>query len=79
MIMNVVSCLEDIDKNYSLKNQIVMLKWTAIFLVIALVAAIFGFGGVAEAAASIAKVIFFIFIALVVITGIIGFTAINRK
>jgi uncharacterized membrane protein YtjA (UPF0391 family) len=32
-----------------------MLKWTAIFLVIAIIAAIFGFTGVAEGAASIAK------------------------
>ena len=41
-----------------------MLKWTAIFLVIAIIAAIFGFTGVAEGAASIAKTIFFIFIVL---------------
>jgi uncharacterized membrane protein YtjA (UPF0391 family) len=49
-----------------------MLKWAAIFLVISIVAAIFGFGGIAEGAASIAKVLFFIFIVLFVLTLIFG-------
>ena len=56
-----------------------MLKWTAVFLVIALVAAIFGFGGVAEAAASIAKVIFFIFLALWLIAIILGVTIFKKR
>ena len=38
-----------------------MLRWTVIFLVIAIIAAIFGFGGIAAGAAGIAKVLFFIF------------------
>jgi uncharacterized membrane protein YtjA (UPF0391 family) len=41
-----------------------MLRWAVIFLVIALVAAVFGFTGVAVAAAGIAKFLFFIFIFL---------------
>jgi len=49
-----------------------MLKWAAIFLVIAIVAAIFGFGGIAEGAADIAKVLFFIFIVLFVLVLIFG-------
>jgi len=44
-----------------------MLHYAWIFLVLAIIAAIFGFGGVAVAAAGIAKVLFFIFIALFVI------------
>ncbi len=36
-----------------------MLRWTVIFLVVAIVAAIFGFGGIAESAAGIAKILFF--------------------
>lgn len=55
-----------------------MLRWTAIFLVIALVAALFGFTNIAEGAASIAKTIFFIFIILVVITGILGMTLFKK-
>ncbi|MGA8154016.1 MAG: DUF1328 family protein [Terriglobales bacterium] len=36
-----------------------MLYWALVFLVVALVAAIFGFGGIALAAAGIAKFLFF--------------------
>jgi uncharacterized membrane protein YtjA (UPF0391 family) len=38
------------------------------FLVIALIAAVLGFGGIAEGAADIAKIIFYIFIVLFVIS-----------
>ena len=44
-----------------------MLKWAVIFLVIALVAALLGFTGIATAAAGIAKFLFFLFLALCVI------------
>ena len=36
-----------------------MLRWTLIFLVVAIVAAVFGFGGVAAASAGIARILFF--------------------
>jgi uncharacterized membrane protein YtjA (UPF0391 family) len=49
-----------------------MLRWSVIFFVIAIIAAIFGFGGIAEGAASIAKVLFFIFLALFIITILFG-------
>ncbi len=45
-----------------------MLYWTAIFLVVALIAAVFGFGGIASASAGIAQILFFIFISLFVFT-----------
>ena len=45
-----------------------MLTWVVIFLIIAIVAAIFGFGGIVEAAVDIAKFIFFIFIVLFIIS-----------
>ncbi|HMJ41900.1 MAG TPA: DUF1328 domain-containing protein [Pseudolabrys sp.] len=41
-----------------------MLKWAAVFLLIAIVAGIFGFTGVEEASATIAKVLFGIFLVL---------------
>ena len=44
-----------------------MLRWALIFLVISLVAALFGFTGIAVAAAGIAKVLFFIFIVITVL------------
>jgi uncharacterized membrane protein YtjA (UPF0391 family) len=50
----------------------VMLNWVVTFLIIALVAALLGFGGIAGAAIEIAKVIFFIAILLFVIAVIVG-------
>jgi uncharacterized membrane protein YtjA (UPF0391 family) len=41
-----------------------MLHYAAVFFIIALVAALFGFGGIAAGAAEIAKVLFFIFLVL---------------
>jgi uncharacterized membrane protein YtjA (UPF0391 family) len=45
-----------------------MIRWAIGFFVIALIAAVLGFGGIAVAAAGIAKIIFYIFIALFVIS-----------
>ncbi len=50
-----------------------MLRWALIFLVVAIVAALFGFGGLAETSAGIAQVLFFIFIAIFVIALIVHF------
>ncbi len=41
-----------------------MLKWALIFLVIALIAALFGFTDIAAASADIAKILFAIFLFL---------------
>ena len=41
-----------------------MLSWTLIFLIVAVIAALFGFGAIATAAIGIAKIIFFIFLGL---------------
>jgi uncharacterized membrane protein YtjA (UPF0391 family) len=43
-----------------------MLGWALGFLIIALIAALFGFGGIAVAAAGIAKFLFFVFLVLFV-------------
>lgn len=51
-----------------------MLKWSAIFFVITIVAAIFGFSGIVAGAASVAKTIFFIFLFLVLLSLIFGVT-----
>ncbi|MGH9467572.1 MAG: DUF1328 domain-containing protein [Terriglobales bacterium] len=45
-----------------------MLVWAAIFLIIAIIAALFGFGLVTAAAIGIAKILFAIFIILFVIS-----------
>ena len=49
-----------------------MLKWAVVFLLIAIVAGIFGFSGVEEASASIAKVLFGIFMVLCIGAVMIG-------
>lgn len=49
-----------------------MLYWAAVFFVIALVAAVFGFGGIAASAAGIAKVLFFVFLVLGAISLLFG-------
>jgi uncharacterized membrane protein YtjA (UPF0391 family) len=45
-----------------------MLYWALMFLVIALIAAVLGFTGVAVLAGGVAKILFFIFIVLFVIS-----------
>jgi uncharacterized membrane protein YtjA (UPF0391 family) len=55
-----------------------MLRWAVIFLMIALAAALLGFGGVASAAAGIAKVLFFLFLAICLTLFIIGMS-VGRK
>ncbi len=49
-----------------------MLKWAVVFLLIAIVAGIFGFTGVEEASASIAKILFGIFMVLFLGAVVIG-------
>ena len=55
-----------------------MLRWSAIFLVIAIVAAVFGFGGIAVPAAGIAKILFFVFLILFLVSLIGGFASRHR-
>jgi len=55
-------------------EEVVMLSWTLVFLVIAVIAAVLGFGGIAASAAGIAKILFFIFLVLFVISAVMGAT-----
>lgn len=49
-----------------------MLGWALGFFLVAIVAAIFGFGGIAEGAADIAQILFFIFLVLFLISLVAG-------
>ena len=49
-----------------------MLGWAVTFLIIALRAAVLGFGGIAAALAGIAKILFFIFLVMCVIFFVFG-------
>ena len=45
-----------------------MLYWSLIFLLIAILAAVFGFTGISLLAAGVAKILFFIFLVLFVVS-----------
>ena len=49
-----------------------MLHYAVVFFVIALVAAVFGFGGIASGAVEIAKILFFVFLVIAAITFIMS-------
>ena len=49
-----------------------MLRYAIIFFVVAIVAAIFGFGGIAAGATEIAKVLFFVFLVLFIVSLVAG-------
>ena len=49
-----------------------MLRWAAAFFIIAIIAAIFGFGGIAAGASDIARVCFFFFLVIFVVSLIWG-------
>ncbi len=52
--------------------EIAMLGWALTFLIIALIAGVLGFGVVAGTAASIAKILFVVFLVLFVIGLVLG-------
>lgn len=49
-----------------------MLRWAILFLIVAIIAAVFGFGGIAAAATDIARLLFVVFLALFVIALVMG-------
>jgi uncharacterized membrane protein YtjA (UPF0391 family) len=53
-------------------REIPMLGWALTFLIVALIAAALGFGGIAGTAVGIAKIIFFVAIILFLISAVAG-------
>jgi uncharacterized membrane protein YtjA (UPF0391 family) len=49
-----------------------MLRYSIIFFIVAIIAAVFGFGGIAAGAVSIAKILFFVFLVLFLVSLIFG-------
>lgn len=49
-----------------------MLNWAFSFLILAIVAAIFGFGGIAAESAYFAKILFFVFLVLFLVSFVTG-------
>ena len=53
-------------------KEIEMLHYSVVFLVIALIAAVFGFGGIAAGAVEIAKILFFIFAIMAIVSFVVS-------
>jgi uncharacterized membrane protein YtjA (UPF0391 family) len=51
-----------------------LLKWALFFLILSAIAALFGFTGLAQGSADIAKVLFFVFLVVFAIIGLLGVT-----
>jgi uncharacterized membrane protein YtjA (UPF0391 family) len=51
-----------------------MLHYAVVFFVIALIAALFGFGGIAAGAVEIGKILFFVFVVLAIASFLFGVT-----
>jgi uncharacterized membrane protein YtjA (UPF0391 family) len=50
----------------------IMLSWAIAFFVLAIIAAVLGFGGIAGTAAGIAKILFFVFLVLLIVSAVVG-------
>jgi uncharacterized membrane protein YtjA (UPF0391 family) len=55
-----------------------LLKWALLFLVLAGIAALFGFTGIAQGSADIAKILFFVFLVVFAIIGILATTILKK-
>ena len=55
-----------------------MLYWALVFLIVAIVAAIFGFGNIAAGATTIAQVLFFVFLVVFLVSLIGGLARRHR-
>jgi uncharacterized membrane protein YtjA (UPF0391 family) len=49
-----------------------LLRWAVVFLVVSVIAALFGFGNIAAGAGDVARVLFFIFLTICVVLFILG-------
>ena len=54
------------------KREVAMLSWSLAFFIIAIIAAVFGFGGIASGAAEIARLCFFFFLVIFAVTLVYG-------
>ena len=49
-----------------------MIRWAILCLIFALVAAVFGFGGIAATFVDVAQILFFVFIVLFILAAVVG-------
>ena len=62
----------------SFNGTTIMLRWALIFAIIAIVAGLLGFTGVAAGFAAAAKILFYIFLGLVVVFILLGVTVAKK-
>ncbi len=55
-----------------------MLYWAVVFFIVAIIAAVFGFGGIAAGATTIAQVLFFVFLVVFLASLIAGLARRHR-
>jgi uncharacterized membrane protein YtjA (UPF0391 family) len=65
-------CQNESGSHRTAAGEQIMLGWALTFLIVALVAAVLGFGGIAGLSIEIAKIIFFVAVVLFVISAIVG-------
>ena len=58
--------------SYFRQREFFMLHYALVFLVIAIIAGVLGFGGIAGASVGIAKVLFLVFIVLFIVSLLLG-------
>lgn len=56
-----------------------MLRWALIFLIVAIVAAALGFGGIAGAASGMALILFWVFLAVCIVMFLLGLVGGSAK
>lgn len=56
-----------------------MLRWALLFFLVAIIAGVFGFGGIAAAATDVARILFFVFLVLFVVALLLGRRVLPRK
>jgi uncharacterized membrane protein YtjA (UPF0391 family) len=67
-----VAAADSIDQGGTPERRSPMLNWALAFLLIAIIAAVFGFTGIAVASAGIAKILFFVFLVVFLVVLIMG-------
>jgi len=55
-----------------------LLKWALLFFVISIIAALFGFGGIAEASADVARILFYVFVVIFLVLLVMGLMSARR-
>ena len=66
------------DNRLRLVRSKAMLYWAVVFFIVAIIAAVFGFGGIAAGAATIAQVLFFVFLVVFLASLIAGLARRHR-